>query len=102
MYLLRIDNAENIYRKIDFNKIILLIIFNILYLTLKYANVRYMHALTFTLYTLIIYSNPMLARHITSHIWDGRKTVPKKQEGTEAQNQGGYILELRVQKHVLH
>ena len=49
-----------------------------LYLTLKYANVRYMHALTFTLYTLIMYSNPMLARHITSHIWDGRKMVLKE------------------------
>ena len=96
MYLLRLDKAEKIYRKIDFNKIILLIIFNILYLTLKYANVRYMHALTFTLYTLIIYSNPMLARHITSHIWDGRKMVLKERERTEAQNLDGYIRELRI------
>ena len=37
----------------------------------------------------------MLARHITSHIWDGRKMVLKERERTEAQNLEGYIRELR-------
>ena len=38
----------------------------------------------------------MLARHITSHIWDERKMVLKLLEGTEAQNLEGYFRELGI------